>query len=551
MDSSSSGWPVLAFGGNIIVIVEWEAEQGETSGMSPSDQTVLRRWITRHDAETFRSIVQRHAGMVYATCRRILRNDSDAEEITQECFESLVRTTERDGPREIGPWLHGMATKKSLMHLRSEGRRRQREAQYAAAQRTRAEPQWNDIYSYVDEAIEELPEEIRSPIVAHFLYGQSHGTIARASGVPRRTVSNRIKKGLELVGESLKKRGIPVATSTLTVMMAAHFTAEAAPTTLTAALGKLALAHSANAAPGISVSGTTGLLGGMLTLKTAIVTIGATLAVIGGLWVARRAQDHGGVEPREEITPSRESLAGDLAHVADELEPPSALSPAEQDEGPQQSVSGMVKFITTNEPAPGVVVEVWRVKTKAKEFQTITDEDGNYMLTGLTPGIPYGLGVESEEEGYVAVETPFVKLRDGEARTAVDITLCAACSISGTITDKSVTYHPWRLASVTPDPHNERAAWETVARALMSTADKPLPGVKIHLLRGFGHMSYICRSEAVSDDRGQYAFPFLPPGGYELRAELPEGAVHLRDKHPETFRSVMLSISPSDLMGYP
>jgi len=511
--------------------------------MDLSDQAVLKRWISRRDAEAFRAIVQRHAGMVYGTCRRILRNDSDAEDVAQECFETLVRTTGRERPRELGPWLHGVATQKCLMRLRAEGRRRQREAEYAAGQANSAERQWNDIYSYVDDAVAELPEEMRSPVVAHFLYGQSHAEIARATGVPRRTVSNRVKKGLELIGESLKKRGIPVAISALTAMMAAHLTAEAAPAALTAALGKLALTHSANATAAMSASGGAAkVLGGMLTVKNAVVAVLVIGAAIGGLRVAQRAQHDARIESRAKLTPSRESVSSDVAPVAGEPGLQPAFTPAENHESSDESVSGTVKFITTKEPAQGVVVEVWSVKSRAKESQTITDENGTYMLTDLKPGIPYGLGVESEEEGYVAAETPFVNLGNGETRTGVDITLCAPCSISGTVTDKSVSYHPSGLASLrSPDTYESAMAFhEATYRALMSTADKPLPGVKTDLLRTRGHVSYIRRSEAVSDDKGRYAFAFLPPGAYELRAGLPEEAVHLRDKHPETFRTVML-----------
>jgi DNA-directed RNA polymerase specialized sigma24 family protein len=45
----------------------------------------------RGAAEAFQTIVSRHAGMVYATCRRILRNATDAEDMAQECFETLAQ----------------------------------------------------------------------------------------------------------------------------------------------------------------------------------------------------------------------------------------------------------------------------------------------------------------------------------------------------------------------------------------------------------------------------------------------------------------------------
>ena len=89
--------------------------------MSPTDETAMIRWTGHRDAEAFRALVQRHAGMVYATCERILGNATAAEDITQECFETLARTRTATHIHALGPWLHGVATKRCLIHIRSEG----------------------------------------------------------------------------------------------------------------------------------------------------------------------------------------------------------------------------------------------------------------------------------------------------------------------------------------------------------------------------------------------------------------------------------------------
>lgn len=47
--------------------------------MTDTDRILLERWYTQSDAETFKVIAQRHAGMVFATCCRVLRNATDAE----------------------------------------------------------------------------------------------------------------------------------------------------------------------------------------------------------------------------------------------------------------------------------------------------------------------------------------------------------------------------------------------------------------------------------------------------------------------------------------
>jgi len=53
--------------------------------MECADGRLLERWVQLRDAEAFNEIVSRYAGMVFGTCRRILANTEDAEDVTQEC----------------------------------------------------------------------------------------------------------------------------------------------------------------------------------------------------------------------------------------------------------------------------------------------------------------------------------------------------------------------------------------------------------------------------------------------------------------------------------
>ena len=79
--------------------------------MSDTDTNALRRWATLRDAEAFKDIAARHGAMVYAVCRRILGNATEAEDAAQECFESLATTRDLSAVRSLGAWLHGAAVK--------------------------------------------------------------------------------------------------------------------------------------------------------------------------------------------------------------------------------------------------------------------------------------------------------------------------------------------------------------------------------------------------------------------------------------------------------
>ena len=96
-------------------------------------------------------------------------------------------------------------------------------------------PDVREMPRLLDEAIEDLPEELRQPIVAHFLYGRSHGAIARDMGIPRRTVGNRIQRGLAQLGALLRTRGV---TASAAAVAAALTSAKAGAAALPVALSE-------------------------------------------------------------------------------------------------------------------------------------------------------------------------------------------------------------------------------------------------------------------------------------------------------------------------
>ena len=81
--------------------------------MAIMDTELHRTWVRNKDADAFTSIVRIHSEMVFGACRRVLRNDADAEEITQECFWKLARES-RPVERSLAGWLHTVATRMSL-----------------------------------------------------------------------------------------------------------------------------------------------------------------------------------------------------------------------------------------------------------------------------------------------------------------------------------------------------------------------------------------------------------------------------------------------------
>jgi len=419
-----------------------------------TDLALLQRWTDRRDAQAFKQIVSRYASMVYATCIRILHNSAEAEDVTQECFESLALGPRR--PTEhLGPWLHRVATNRALDRIRSEQRRKTREAGFVAELPSRVEPAWDDVYSCVDEVLAELPEEVRIPVVAHYLLGESHAEIAASTGVPRRTVSHRITHGVDLIGESLKKRGIHVASGALATLLAANMAqASALPPTLTAALGKLALAQSVNTVGAATVPVATAasvgkLIGGMLIMKkfaaVVVVVIGALLAY----WALKPQASEPNIQPQQLVQNKVQKSAvpqpaGGNAGASQTGEAASAQpGPAAGVPEPvTPGISGRVVDAETGQPVPGA--EVVAQETMAdyaksgQRVEALSDDNGRFQITGLQPGFYLVMKKAGPDDymGSLPDDMAEVRLRDGEQKEGLLLIARKGGTVSGTITNE-------------------------------------------------------------------------------------------------------------------
>jgi len=92
----------------------------------------------------------------------------------------------------------------------------------------------------VDQAVEELSEELRLPVILHFLQGHTQTEVADELGVNQSTISRRIEKGVEELRAKLAEAGVVVSAAVLPGLLLDHAVI-AAPASLLAALGKLAL----------------------------------------------------------------------------------------------------------------------------------------------------------------------------------------------------------------------------------------------------------------------------------------------------------------------
>ncbi len=210
--------------------------------METTDAQLISLYASNRDAEAFAELVARRRDMVYGACYRVLRNAADAEDAAQDCFVELARRA-RSIRSSVPGWLHRVAARTSMSTARRDRSRKTREREAAAMAGTGQQESAatrQQIQREVDRAIDALPDNLREPLVRHFLEGTPQTVLARELGISQPAVSQTIKRGIEGVRRHLGRAGLVVSAAALMDALTAD--AAAAPATLVAALGKLALA---------------------------------------------------------------------------------------------------------------------------------------------------------------------------------------------------------------------------------------------------------------------------------------------------------------------
>ncbi len=86
-----------------------------------SDEVLVRIFLEDRSEEAFNEIINRYGDKIYRTALRITHNPSDAEDILQDVFITLIDKLETfHGRSKFSTWLYRVAANASFMHLRTE-----------------------------------------------------------------------------------------------------------------------------------------------------------------------------------------------------------------------------------------------------------------------------------------------------------------------------------------------------------------------------------------------------------------------------------------------
>lgn len=180
------------------------------------DQELVER-VQRGDKKAFDLLVLKYQRKVVNLVSRYVRNQSEALDVTQEAFIKAYKALPKfRGDSAFYTWIYRIAINTAKNHIVAQGRRppgsdldagtaEQMDIGVRLQENTTPENQLlqNEIAQTVRDAIEDLPEDLKTAITLRELEGLSYEEIANAMSCPVGTVRSRIFRARDAINTKL------------------------------------------------------------------------------------------------------------------------------------------------------------------------------------------------------------------------------------------------------------------------------------------------------------------------------------------------------------
>lgn len=159
--------------------------------------------VARYDDGALAEIYRRHGGAVYGLARRVLNNNTEAEDVTQEVFLRLWNQPERFDPNRgtLRSFLLTQSHARAVDSVRSHEARRNREVREVEATARAGYDLQNEFADLimseeVQRALAKLPVDERRAIELAYFQGLTYVKVAELLDEPEGTIKSRIRNGM-------------------------------------------------------------------------------------------------------------------------------------------------------------------------------------------------------------------------------------------------------------------------------------------------------------------------------------------------------------------
>jgi RNA polymerase sigma-70 factor (ECF subfamily) len=194
--------------------------QPAAESMTPTDAAVVER-AQAGDRDAFRVLVERYQGRVFRLALRVMRDEEQARDVSQEAFLKVYRSIDRfEGRSSFYTWLYRLTMNVCLDAKRRDKSDRHVEWNEEVALDTEggisgpaplAAPskslERSELRESMQKAIDELPDDARRTFLLREVDGLSYMEIATALEIPKGTVMSRLHYARRRLREALLESG--------------------------------------------------------------------------------------------------------------------------------------------------------------------------------------------------------------------------------------------------------------------------------------------------------------------------------------------------------
>lgn len=194
--------------------------QPAAESQTPTDAAVVER-AQAGDRDAFRVLVERYQGRVFRLALRVMRDEEQARDVSQEAFLKVYRSIDRfEGRSSFYTWLYRLVMNLCLDMKRRDKSGRHVEWNEEVALDTEGEVsgpaplaapaqslERAELRESMRKAIDGLPDDARRTFLLREVDGLSYSEIATALEIPKGTVMSRLHYARRRLREALLASG--------------------------------------------------------------------------------------------------------------------------------------------------------------------------------------------------------------------------------------------------------------------------------------------------------------------------------------------------------
>lgn len=175
-----------------------------------TDDKVLVKECLEGSRKSFEIIVEKYYKTVFRLAFRILRNNDDAEEITQTVFIKVYENLDKYNPKfKFFSWLYRIAVNETINLTKKQSYTEKLDDEYSANDENPDQIyDKSELGEKIQVALGELDMLYRVPVVLKHFLDYSYKELSDLLDIPEKTVKSRLFTGRQLLKDILIKNKV-------------------------------------------------------------------------------------------------------------------------------------------------------------------------------------------------------------------------------------------------------------------------------------------------------------------------------------------------------